>query len=269
MNNYQNTQRSRLRLGIVSLLGTLSVLSQAQAQQETDEAPAEATRAQVEGENEDEPDRDEPDRDGGEPEDVDDSPQDVAEEVEPEFDNQYEERADQPGGAVVEGKDVNVIDPKVTMGAGMGSNTTYAEKGVVELGGMFGLDIRERLINVSASPTVGYFIVDRFELSLLPGVQVVQTETETGDKETVVRFVGVLEPSYHLPVTDFLYVHAGLGLGLTYEEGPGVDFLLRPVLGTDLMVGRSGIFKPQFFLDVGLEDGALGGGFQGAFTVMF
>ncbi len=57
-------------------------------------------------------------------------------------------------------------------------------------------------------------------------------------------------------------------IGFTYESGPGVEALLRPVLGLDIMLGRSGVLKPGAFLDIGLGDGAIGGGFQMSYTVM-
>ena len=34
------------------------------------------------------------------------------------------------------------------------------------------------------------------------------------------------------------------------------------------MLGRSGVLKPGAFLDIGLGDGAIGGGFQMSYTVM-
>ena len=57
-------------------------------------------------------------------------------------------------------------------------------------------------------------------------------------------FGAMLEPSYHLPVSDRLFVFLGIGFGLRYAEDPGVDFALRPKLGVDILVGRSGILKP-------------------------
>jgi len=152
----------------------------------------------------------------------------------------------------------------------LGSEVAYGDRGVVELGGMVGLDVRDELFDFSIAPTVGYFIVDRLELTLIPILRIRSvTDDATGASETNVRFAGILEPSYHLPFTDYLYGFAGLGIGFTYESGPGVEALLRPVVGLDVMVGRSGILKPAGFIDVGLGAGAMGGGFQAGYTVMF
>ena len=61
---------------------------------------------------------------------------------------------------------------------------------------------------------------------------------------------------------------AGIGLGLRYAEDPGVDFALRPKIGMDMLIGRSGILKPAVFIDVGANDGLTQGGFEAGFTVM-
>jgi hypothetical protein len=189
----------------------------------------------------------------------------------PEVVDHREDRAAAPGGAMrgsVNGEEVE--SPPVIRGAGMGSEIAYGDQGVVELGGQFALDIRDELFSIAIAPTLGYFLVDRFELTLIPIVRILRTEDGvSGNSETFVQVAALLEPSYHLPITDDLFVFGGLGIGFTYEEGPGFAFLLRPVLGLDVMVGRSGILKPAGFIDVGFGDGAIGGGFQAGYTVMF
>lgn len=187
----------------------------------------------------------------------------------PDVEDRRDERPDPPGGAAL-GDEEDVDPPPVVRGAGMGSDIAYAEKGVVELGGQASLNIRDELLDFQAAPTIGYFVIDRLELTLIPILRITKTtDGETGVSETFVRVAGVLEPSYHMPITDDLFAFAGLGIGATYEEGPGFEFLLRPVVGVDIMVGRSGILKPAGFIDIGLGDGAIGGGFQAGYTVMF
>src|SRR5690606_23176434 len=41
----------------------------------------------------------------------------------------------------------------------------YASKGTLEVGGAVGASVTENVATVTASPTVGYFIADRIELS--------------------------------------------------------------------------------------------------------
>lgn len=186
--------------------------------------------------------------------------------MEPRVSDNSEARAEPPGGTA----ELDAVgDPTVETSAGMGSGVTYADKGVVELGGTAGFDLRDELFTLRIAPSVGYFLVDRFELTLLPIITVVNVSENAGPSETTVAVSVVLEPSYHLPFSDSFYGFAGLGLGVTFEEGPGADFLLRPVLGVDILIGRSGILKPYGFLDVGLGNGAVGGGFMAGYTVMF
>lgn len=186
--------------------------------------------------------------------------------MEPRVSDNSEARSEPPGGTA-EFDDMS--NPTVETSAGMGSGVTYADQGVVELGGTFGLDIRDEAFILRIAPSVGYFVVDRFELTLVPIINVVNVSDNTGGSETTVGVSVVLEPSYHLPFSDWFYAFAGLGLGVTFEEGPGVDFLLRPVLGVDILIGRSGILKPYGFMDVGVGNGAIGGGFMAGYTVMF
>lgn len=154
-------------------------------------------------------------------------------------------------------------DVRVTQGAGMGSATPYAERGVVELGGRMLLDIREDISSFEFGPVFGYFVINNLQLSVLPFLGITHVTDETNW-----RLGGILEPSYHMGLYDWLYAFVGLGVGASYEDGPGVDALVRPVVGTDIMVGRSGIFKPSIFLDVGLRNGVVAGGFQAAFAIM-
>jgi len=186
--------------------------------------------------------------------------------MEPTVSDNSEQRSEPPGGTA---EVPDMSNPPVETAAGMGSDVTYADRGVVELGGTLGLDIRDEALTLRIAPSVGYFLLDRFELTLLPIITVVNVDDDPGPTETTVSFSVVLEPSYHLPFSDSFYGFAGLGLGVAFEEGPGADFLLRPVLGMDILIGRSGILKPYGFLDVGLGNGALGGGFMAGYTVMF
>lgn len=139
----------------------------------------------------------------------------------------------------------------------------YAEEGLVELGGRFVLDIREDLIDFAIQAFFGYFIVDNFQLALIPSLRVVHVE-----QDTAWSVGGFLEPSYHFPLSEYVFGLVGLGVGVTYEDGPGFEVFIRPVVGADIRVGQSGIFKPIAFMDVGLLDGIFGGGFAAQFTII-
>jgi len=155
----------------------------------------------------------------------------------------------------------------VATGAGVGSDIAYASRGVVELGGSLALTHQSQTTTIRLAPSVGYFFIDNLELTLFPELLITNIDGEEDD-ESDVSFGGVLEPSYHVPFTDRLLGFAGLGLGIRYADEPGVDVFLRPRLGMDIMVGRSGILKPAAFLDIGANDGLTSGGLEVGFTVM-
>jgi len=156
-----------------------------------------------------------------------------------------------------------VDSANVALDAGVGSPIAYASASVVELGGTLALTHQSETTLFRIAPSVGYFIVDNIELTLFPELIIANI-----DGETDVTVGGMLEPSYHVPFSDMFYGFLGVGFGLRYSEDPGVDFALRPKLGMDIMVGRSGILKPAVFLDIGANDGLNAGGFEAGFTVM-
>jgi hypothetical protein len=157
----------------------------------------------------------------------------------------------------------------VATGAGVGSDIAYASRGIVELGGTLALTHQSQTTIFRLAPSVGYFIVDNLELTLFPELLVTNVDGDgDDDDQTDVSVGGTIEPSYHVPFTDRLLGFAGLGLGVRYADDPGVDVFLRPRLGMDVMVGRSGILKPAAFLDIGVNDGLTSGGIEVGFTVM-
>jgi hypothetical protein len=154
-------------------------------------------------------------------------------------------------------------DLQVAMDTGVGSGVAYASESVVELGGMFALTHASDTTVFRIAPLVGYFFVDNLELTLFPELAVINV-----DGNTDVMVGVVLEPSYHLPLSDTFFVFAGIGVGVGWAEDPGFDFVLRPKLGVDIMVGRSGILKPAGFISIGTNDGLSSGGVEASFTVM-
>lgn len=174
-----------------------------------------------------------------------------------------------PGGS----SDVQAPDEvEVARNAGVGSDLAYASRSVVEMGGVLALRHQSETTVFRISPSIGYFFVDNVELTLFPEFIITRLGgDDTGGEgaQTDWSIGAVLEPSYHMPFSDRLFAFAGLGVGLNYAEDPGVDLLFRPRLGLDVLVGRSGIFKPAAFMDVGLNDGLSAGGFEAGFTVMW
>lgn len=137
------------------------------------------------------------------------------------------------------------VAPKVGVvkQAGIGGDVAYARARVLELGGTAGFTAASDFTQVTIAPSLGWFVIDNLELS-----GIVQfSHVSTGGQDA--NFVTLLaEPSFHIPIQDYLFGFAGLGAGLTWIEGPGAGFALAPRVGLNIMVGRSGVLTPQLQL---------------------
>ena len=107
----------------------------------------------------------------------------------------------------------------------------------------------------SLQPSVGWFIIDNVELSAIAGLSYVSVASKnaSGVKETATQtlFSLLVEPSVHIPFTRSVFGFLGLGMGLSYASGSGggVGFALKPRLGINVMVGRSGILSPAIYVE--------------------
>ncbi len=127
--------------------------------------------------------------------------------------------------------------------AGTGGDIAYAEAGVLELGGSGSFTIDDEVMILGLAPSVGWFVIDNFQLSLI--TQLTYFEPDGGD--SLWTFGIFAEPSLHLPITNRVLVFGGVGLGAVVNDDD-VGFGVRPRIGFDILVGRSGIFRPAFDL---------------------
>ena len=125
--------------------------------------------------------------------------------------------------------------------AGIGGDVGYGRAGVLELGGSIGGSFASDFSEVSATPSIGWFLADNLELSALMGI----TYLSTGD-ESATLVSGIVEPSYHLPFNRSTFGFLGLGVGASHLTGVGTGFTLAPRVGANFMIGRSGILTPSF-----------------------
>lgn len=123
--------------------------------------------------------------------------------------------------------------------AGIGGQTAYGRAGVLELGGSAGFMSAEDLTQLNFTPSIGYFIADNLEVSALLGAAYIKA----GDNDSTMVSL-LVEPSYHLPFSNSVFGFLGVGVGVSYIEGPGTGFAVAPRLGANVMVGRSGILSP-------------------------
>lgn len=120
--------------------------------------------------------------------------------------------------------------------AGVGSNTAYARAGVIELGGGLSWTAGQTVRTFALKPQVGYFLLDNFELSALVHWTMHGSRSES--------FAALIEPSGHLPLSDVLFVFAGVGVGASYQHEHRTGLALAPRLGLNVLMGRSGLLTP-------------------------
>lgn len=138
----------------------------------------------------------------------------------------------------------------------------YADQGSVEIGGSVAGSWIDEVFSFDVGPTVGYFPVDNFEVSVLARLAHVKPSGEDG--ATSGTFV--LEPSYHIPLDpdEVAFLFGGWGVGAGYD-GETVDFELIPRLGFNVAIGRAGVLTPAVRLPIVFAPGeaaALGFAFE-------
>jgi hypothetical protein len=136
--------------------------------------------------------------------------------------------------------------------------TEYGEQGVYEVGGSVGFFWDDPEFTLSVSPSFGVFLLDYFEISAIVDLEYVNDEDpDTGERTGSTTVIAVIEPSYHLPLDEGLYLLTGLGVGVGYD-GEIVGLELVPRVGLNIGIGRSGILTPAarvpILLGVGTVD---------------
>jgi hypothetical protein len=136
-------------------------------------------------------------------------------------------------------------DPKPSLDVieqvGVGGPVAFGSAGVFEVGGSGALIASRDFIMTKLAPSVGLFIYD--------GVQLAYTHEIYGGTATHgvgITTFSVLDLGVHLRVNDRLLGFFAAGPGLSYNsETFGVGGKGR--LGLDVLVGRSGLFRPAAF----------------------
>ncbi|MFO0603507.1 MAG: hypothetical protein U0324_10050 [Polyangiales bacterium] len=127
----------------------------------------------------------------------------------------------------------------VVQQAGVGGTTAYGRAGVLELGGNIGFNVASGQTTLSISPTIGWFFADNLQISGIFSYRYANVQGVDAHSLQVLA-----EPSVHIPFSRTVFGFAGVGLGLSYVDGPGAGFALAPRLGVNIAVGRSGILTP-------------------------
>lgn len=146
----------------------------------------------------------------------------------------------------------------------------YGEKGAVELGGSIGLNWTNDAFGLDVNPTVGYFIMDRVELSALLRISYEDQEDGDGERESVKSGALLFEPSYHLPVREEVFVLAGLGMGIGHDD-EDFDLEIIPRVGLNVGIDLVGVVTPSLKLPILIDnDGTSAGlGLEVGYSVVW
>jgi hypothetical protein len=136
----------------------------------------------------------------------------------------------------------------VTAQAGVGGTQAYGRAGVLELGGSAGFGAATNYTRLDFSPSIGLFVADNLELSLLTGLSYFQVDAVgTDPSSSATEFKAILEPSLHLPFSQSAFGFLGLGAGVNYLSGRDAGLAVQPRVGMNFLIGRSGVFTPAAF----------------------
>jgi hypothetical protein len=139
-----------------------------------------------------------------------------------------------------------VPETGVTRQAGVGGTQAYARAGVLELGGSGGFAAASNYSRFELSPSIGLFVVDNLELSLLTSFSYFKVGAMNGQPGAdAPEFKALIEPSFHIPFSQVAFGFLGLGAGVGYITGADAGFALQPRLGANFLIGRSGILTPS------------------------
>jgi len=134
----------------------------------------------------------------------------------------------------------------VTKQAGVGGTQSYGRAGVLELGGSGGFAAASNYSRFELSPSIGLFLVDNLELSLLTGFNYFSIGSVDGAPSShATELKALIEPSFHLPFSQVAFGFLGLGAGVAYITGADAGFALQPRLGANFLIGRSGVLTPS------------------------
>jgi hypothetical protein len=135
----------------------------------------------------------------------------------------------------------------------------YVEGGHIEVGGSVGGSFEEEEWSISVSPSIGYYLVDRVELTFAVGLTYTREEDELGLETTTVEAELILEPSYHHPFGENLLGLVGVGVGTGWDGDHGF-FEIVPRLGLNVLTTRSSAITPSVRLPIvfGRSEGDMG-----------
>jgi hypothetical protein len=139
-----------------------------------------------------------------------------------------------------------VPETGVTRQAGVGGTQAYGRAGVLELGGSGGFAAASNYSRFELSPSLGLFVVDNLELSLLTAFNYFRVGAmDNAPSSHATELKALIEPSFHIPFSQVAFGFLGLGAGVGYITGADAGFALQPRIGGNFLIGRSGVLTPS------------------------
>lgn len=129
----------------------------------------------------------------------------------------------------------------------------FTSAGTLEIGGSVGAIITEDTSTFTASPTVGYFVADRVEVSGIFQIAYTRVEDDFGNDESNTVGALIVEPSYHYPVGNEVAVNGSVGLGGGYD-GDDINFQVIPGVGLDILTSHETVFTPTLRMPIVIGD---------------
>lgn len=129
----------------------------------------------------------------------------------------------------------------------------FSSRGTLEVGGSVGAIITENTSTLTASPTVGYFVADRIEVSGIFQIAYTRVEDAFGNDDSQTVGSLIVEPSYHYPIGPDVLVAGGVGLGGGYD-GDDINFQVIPSLGLDVLTSRRTVITPTLRMPIVVAD---------------
>jgi hypothetical protein len=145
-----------------------------------------------------------------------------------------------------------VIDTDATPGEETRAEE-FSARGTLEVGGAVGAIITENTSTFTASPTVGYFVADRIEVSGIFQIAYTRIEDAFGNDDSQTVGSLIVEPSYHYPLGPDVLVAGGVGLGGGYD-GDDINFQIIPSVGLDVLTSRHTVITPTLRMPIVIAD---------------
>lgn len=115
----------------------------------------------------------------------------------------------------------------------------YQRRGDYELGLGASAMLSPDVYSATISPVFGWVIANGVSLTTVASVTTVRS-----DDARATLFSAIVEPSYHAPLSKTAWSFVGMGIGTAWAKGLGMQVVVAPRIGVNLLVGKRGAVTP-------------------------